>query len=69
LARRVAPTDQTGLLGLVKSVRWVAPTGQTSLAELGRPKILKPKNPEVDKYKMIKTKVHGKMVNFKPAFD
>jgi hypothetical protein len=54
---------------LVKSVRLVAPTGQTGLAELGKQKILKPKNPEVDKWKMIKTKVHGKMVNFKPAFD
>jgi hypothetical protein len=34
-----------------------------------RPKMLKPKNPEVDKWKAVKAKVKGKNENFKLTFD
>jgi hypothetical protein len=33
------------------------------------PKMLKPKNPEVDEWKLVKEKVKGKKKNFKPTFD
>jgi hypothetical protein len=31
--------------------------------------MLKPKNPEVDKWKVVKAKVRGKKGNFKSKFD
>jgi hypothetical protein len=31
--------------------------------------MLKPKNPKVDEWKVVKTKVKGKKKNFKPTFD
>jgi hypothetical protein len=31
--------------------------------------MLKPKNPEVDEWKVVKAKVKGKKKNFKPTFD
>jgi hypothetical protein len=31
--------------------------------------MLKPKNPEVDEWKVVKVKVKGKKKNFKPTFD
>jgi hypothetical protein len=34
-----------------------------------RPKMLKPKSPEVDEWKVFKVKVKGKKKNFKPTFD
>jgi hypothetical protein len=36
---------------------------------MSQPKMLKPKNPEVDQWKVVKAKVKGKMKNFKPTFD
>jgi hypothetical protein len=36
---------------------------------VSRPKMLKPKNPEVDEWKVVKVKVKGKRKNFKPTFD
>ena len=34
-----------------------------------QPKMLKPKNPEVDEWKVVKAKVKGKKKNFNPTFD
>jgi hypothetical protein len=34
-----------------------------------RSKMLKPKNPEVDEWKVVNAKVKGKKKNFKPTFD
>jgi hypothetical protein len=45
------------------------PTGQTGPAMVSQPKILKPKNPEVDEWKVVKAKVKDKKKNFKPMFD
>jgi hypothetical protein len=50
-------------------VRSVAPTGQTGTTAMRRPKMLKPKNPEADKWKVVKAKVRGKKKSFKPNFD
>jgi hypothetical protein len=50
-------------------VRPVAPTGQTSRTMVSRPKMLKPKNPEVDEWKVVKAKIKYKKKNFKPIFD
>jgi hypothetical protein len=36
---------------------------------MSRPKMLKPKNPKVDEWKVVKAKVKGKKKNFKPTFD
>jgi hypothetical protein len=36
---------------------------------MSRPKMLKPKNPEVDEWKVVKAKVKGKKKNIKPTFD
>jgi hypothetical protein len=36
---------------------------------MSRPKMLKPKNPEVDEWKVVKAKVKSKKKNFKPTFD
>jgi hypothetical protein len=44
-------------------------TGQTGPAMVSQPKILKPKNPEVDEWKVVKAKVKGKKKSFKPSFD
>jgi hypothetical protein len=50
-------------------VRPVVQTGQTGPTMTSRPKMLKPKNPEVDEWKVVKMKVKGKKKNFKPNFD
>jgi hypothetical protein len=47
----------------------IAPTGQTDPVVKSRQKMLKLRNPEVDKLKVIKTKVKDKNENFKPIFD
>jgi hypothetical protein len=36
---------------------------------VSRPKMIKPKNPKVDEWKVVKVKVKGKKKNFKPTFD
>jgi hypothetical protein len=36
---------------------------------VSRPKMLKPKNPEVDEWKVVKVKIRGKKKYFKPTFD
>jgi hypothetical protein len=36
---------------------------------VSQPKMLKPKNPEVDKWKVVKVKLEGKKKNFKLTFD
>jgi hypothetical protein len=43
--------------------------GQTGPTIMSRSKMLKPKNPEVDEWKVVKVKVKGKKKNFKPTFD
>jgi hypothetical protein len=61
-----------------RPVRLVMPTGQTGPTMVSQPKMLTPKNPEVDEWKVVKVKVKGKVVkvkvkgkkkNFKPTFD
>jgi hypothetical protein len=52
-----------------RPVRLVVPTSQTGPTMVSRPKMLKPKNPEVDEWKVVKVKVKGKKKNFKPTFD
>jgi hypothetical protein len=52
-----------------RPVRPVVPTGLTSATTMRRPKMLKPKNPEADQWKVVKTKVKGKNESFKPTFD
>jgi hypothetical protein len=49
----IVPTGQIGPAG--KLVTLVAPTDQIDPAVLSRQKMLKPKNPEVDKWMVIKT--------------
>jgi hypothetical protein len=52
-----------------KPVRLVAPIGQTNIVAIIQPKMLKPKNPEANKWKVVMAKVRGKKENFKPNFD
>jgi hypothetical protein len=52
-----------------RSVRPVVQTGQAGLTMTSRSKMLKPKNHEVDEWKVVNTKIKGKKKNFKPTFD
>jgi hypothetical protein len=52
-----------------RPVRPVMQTGQTGPTMTSRPKMLKPKNPEVDEWKVVNAKVKGKKKNFKLTFD
>jgi hypothetical protein len=51
-----------------RSVRPVVQTGQIDPTMMSRPKMLKPKNPKVDEWKVVKAKVKGKEKNFNPTF-
>jgi hypothetical protein len=44
----------------IQPVRSVAPTSQTGATMVSRPKMLKPKNPEANEWKVVKAKVKGK---------
>jgi hypothetical protein len=52
-----------------RPVRPVTPTDQTGPTMVSRSKMLKPKNPKVDEWKVVKAMVKGKNKNFIPIFD
>jgi hypothetical protein len=52
-----------------RSVKPVVQTGQAGPTMTSRSKMLKPKNPEVDEWKVVNTKIKGKKKKFKPTFD
>jgi hypothetical protein len=52
-----------------RPIRSVTPTDQTGPTMVSRSKMLKPKNPEVDEWKVVKAMVKGKNKNFIPIFD